>query len=77
LIPSDENIMETNQALDEFLQKKGIDAVRFARARHSNYTQCAGIMLQAGAIGLDYAHKFQWNDWRLEFPVERDTLKKD
>jgi hypothetical protein len=69
--------MESQAALHEFLRQKGIDATALAQALPDRYAHFAHVMGAAGASGLDYAHKFLWNELRLEFPAKEDSLKKD
>lgn len=58
------------ETFEQFLQRKKIDAARFAAARPQDYQHYAKVFAQVGTNSFDHQTKFLLNDWRLDFPAK-------
>jgi hypothetical protein len=61
------------ETFEQFLQRKKIDAVRFAATRPADYAHYAAVFVRVGTNSFDHQTKFLLNDWRLDFPVAAAT----
>ena len=62
--------METNQVgLEEFLRGKRIDAESFRKALATTYAQWEAEFGALGPVKFDQFKKFQFNPYRLRFPL--------